>query len=82
MSEEKKTELKINDKDYILEEMTAEQQAMVQHIQVAEQRLAQAKFDADHANVTKDSFINMLTQQLESPVEDAELVEEATDELH
>tara|TARA_R110002167_G_scaffold240558_1_gene445733 strand:+ start:148 stop:396 length:249 start_codon:yes stop_codon:yes gene_type:complete len=82
MSEEKKTELKINDKDYILEDMTEEQQMMVQHIQVAEQRLAQAKFDADHANVTKDSFINMLTQQLENPVEDAELVDEAVDELN
>ena len=82
MSEEKKTELKINDKDYILEDMTEEQQMMVQHIQVAEQRLSQAKFDADHANVTKDSFINMLTQQLENPVEDAELVDEVVDELN
>ena len=80
MSDAKKTELKVNDKDYILEDMTAEQQAMVQHIQVAEQRLAQAKFDADHANVTKNSFINMLTQQLENPVEDAELVAETVDE--
>jgi hypothetical protein len=32
--------------------------------------------------VTKDSFINMLTQQLENPVEDAELVDEAVDELN
>lgn len=82
MGDKKATPISVNGKDYILEELSEEQQTMVQHIQVSEQRLNQAKFDADNANVTRESFINMLTQQLENPVEDedeaelAEIVEE------
>tara|TARA_R110002153_G_scaffold16193_3_gene57410 strand:+ start:3815 stop:4039 length:225 start_codon:yes stop_codon:yes gene_type:complete len=66
MGDQKATPISINGKDYILEELTAEQQAIIQHVGVAEQRIAQAKFDADSAQVTRDAFMNMLTLQLET----------------
>tara|TARA_R110000803_G_scaffold96978_1_gene165113 strand:- start:36 stop:260 length:225 start_codon:yes stop_codon:yes gene_type:complete len=74
MGDQKATPISINDKDYILEELTAEQQTIIQHVRVAEQRISQAKFDADSAQVTRDAFMNMLTLQLET--------DEAVDEIN
>ena len=41
---------------------------MINHVRVADQTLAQAKFDVDHAQVARDAFMQMLTLQLESDV--------------
>jgi len=68
MGDKKATPISINDKDYIFEELTPEQQTMINHVRVADQTLAQAKFDVDHAQVARDAFMQMLTLQLESDV--------------
>ncbi len=70
--EEVKTPININDKQYFVEDLTQEQQTIINHIRDLDQKVAGAKFNLDQLQVSHSAFVNMLTQQLE--------VEEAVDE--
>ena len=77
MGEDKKTPITINDKEYIIEDMTDEQRVMLNHINDLDRKLSTTAFNMDQLNVGRDAFINMLAQSLESgDVEDAEIVDE------
>ena len=77
MGEDKKTPITINDKEYIIEDMTDEQRVMLNHINDLDRKLSTTAFNMDQLNVGRDAFINMLAQSLESKdVEDAEIVNE------
>ena len=71
-NEEVKTPININDKEYFVEDLTEEQQMIINHIRDLDQKVAGAKFNLDQLQVSHGAFVNMLTQQLE--------VEEAVDE--
>jgi len=71
-SEEVKTPITINSKEYFVEDLTEEQQIIINHIRDLDQKVAGAKFNLDQLQVSHSAFVNMLTQQLE--------VEEAVDE--
>jgi hypothetical protein len=71
-NEEVKTPITINDKEYFVEDLTEEQQMIINHIRDLDQKVAGAKFNLDQLQVSHGAFVNMLTQQLE--------VEEAVDE--
>jgi hypothetical protein len=71
-NEEVKTPININDKEYFVEDLTQEQQIIINHIRDLDQKVAGAKFNLDQLQVSHSAFVNMLTQQLE--------VEEAVDE--
>ena len=71
-TEEVKTPININDKKYFVEDLTEEQQMIINHIRDLDQKVAGAKFNLDQLQVSHGAFVNMLTQQLE--------VEEAVDE--
>ena len=70
--EEVKTPININDKQYFVEDLTQEQQTIINHIRDLDQKVAGAKFNLDQLQVSYGAFVNMLSQQLE--------VEEGVDE--
>jgi hypothetical protein len=71
---EKKPVLTLDDKEYIIEDMTDEQKAMVNHINDLQNKQNTNQFMADQLSVGKEAFINMLRNALEEPeVIEAEL---------
>lgn len=72
MGEKKTTPITINDTEYTLEDMTPEQQAMVNHVADLDRKISSTQFNLDQLSVGRQAFMNMLTQQLEV----AEAVEE------
>ena len=64
MGKDKKTPITINGKEYIVEDMTPEQQTMVNHIADLERKLNTAQFNMDQLRVGRDAFVNILTAKL------------------
>jgi hypothetical protein len=67
MSEKKTTSVVIDDKPYVYEEMSPQQQTMVNHISDLDRKIATARFNLDQLQVGKDAFVNMLKADLEKP---------------
>jgi len=76
MAKDKKEKpvLNLDDKEYIIEDMTDEQKMMVNHINDLQNKQNTNQFMADQLSVGKEAFINMLRKALEEPeeVEEAE----------
>lgn len=64
-NEDKKTEINIDDKTFFYEDMTLEQQTMVNHIADLDKKINGTKFNLDQLTVGKDAFVNMLKTSLE-----------------
>jgi hypothetical protein len=65
MSEKtKETQITIDDKEYILEEMTPEQQAMVNHIADLERKISSSQFNLEQLQFGKSAFVNALKDSL------------------
>ena len=66
MAKEKKEKpvLNLDDKEYIIEDMTDEQKMMVNHINDLQNKQNTNQFMADQLSVGKEAFINMLKQSL------------------
>ena len=64
---EKKEPQKLNlfDKEYLLDDLTDEQKAMVNHIADLENKISGTAFNLDQLNVGKEAFINRLKKSLE-----------------
>ena len=71
MAKEKKEKpvLNLDDKEYIIEDMTDEQKMMVNHINDLQNKQNTNQFMADQLSVGKEAFINMLRKALEEPEE-------------
>jgi hypothetical protein len=69
MGKNEKTPIVIDDVEYQYQDMTAEQQTMVNHIADLERKLASAQFNLDQLRVGKDAFVGMLKQSLSSEKE-------------
>jgi len=63
---EKKPVLNLDDKEYIIEDMTDEQKMMVNHINDIQNKQNSNQFIADQLAVGKEAFINMLRESLNS----------------
>jgi len=76
MAKDKKEKpvLNLDDKEYVIEDMTDEQKMMVNHINDLQNKQNTNQFMADQLSVGKEAFINMLRKALEEPeeVEEAE----------
>ena len=70
MGKDKKTPITVNDVEYIFEDMTPQQQTMVNHIHDLDRKIAGAQFSIEQLNVGKAAFINMLKQSLETKDEE------------
>jgi len=66
---EKKPVLNLDDKEYIIEDMTDEQKMMVNHINDIQNKQNSNQFIADQLSVGKEAFINMLRESLAKPEE-------------
>lgn len=62
----KKTMITVDDVEYVFEDMTPEQQQMVNHIDDLSRKIAGATFSIDQLNVGKAAFVNMLKNALEN----------------
>ena len=67
MAKDKKEKpvLNLDDKEYVIEDMTDEQKMMVNHINDLQNKQNTNQFIADQLSVGKEAFINMLRASLE-----------------
>ena len=67
MAKDKKEKpvLNLDDKEYVIEDMTDEQKMMVNHINDLQNKQNTNQFMADQLSVGKEAFINMLRASLE-----------------
>ena len=72
--EKEKPVLNLDDKEYVIEDMTDEQKLMVNHINDLQNKQNTNAFMADQLQVGKEAFINLLRTSLTTEVE-AELEE-------
>ena len=70
---EKEQVITINDTEYKVSDLTNEQLTMVNHINDLDRKLDSAKFNLDQLQIGRNAFMNMLTNSLENPVEEAEV---------
>ena len=73
MGEKKTTPIVIDDVEYTFEDMTPQQQAMVNHCNDLDRKIRSAQFNLDQLSVGKDAFVKMLVDNLNK----AEVVEES-----
>ncbi len=66
MGKNEKTPIIIDDVEYQYEDMTPEQQALVNHCADLERKLSAAKFNVDQLEVGRAAFVNMLTGSLQT----------------
>jgi hypothetical protein len=66
MGKDKKTPVMIDGIEYQFEDMTQEQQALVNHVADLDRKLASARFNVDQLQVGRNAFMGMLTEALKS----------------
>ena len=64
MENTKQTPITINDVEYILEDMTEEQQAMVNHVADLDRKIRSSRFNLEQLQFGRDAFMNALTSNL------------------
>ena len=69
MGEKKTNPVTIDGVEYIVEDMTPEQQTLLNHVIDLERKLNSAKFNIDQLQVGRDAFFNLLKTSLEKPEE-------------
>ena len=65
MGEKKTTPIVIDDVEYQFEDMTQEQQLLVNHVADLDRKIGSARFNLDQLQVGRDAFMGMLKQSLE-----------------
>ena len=66
MGEKKTNPVTIDGVEYIFEDMTPEQQTLLNHVVDLERKLNSAKFNVDQLQVGRDAFFTMLKKSLET----------------
>ena len=67
MGEKKTTPITIDDVEYVFENMTQEQQLLVNHVADLDRKIASTQFNLDQLSVGKQAFVKMLKDKLEAP---------------
>lgn len=60
----KKTSITVDDKEYFFEDMTQEQQAIVNHLADLDRKIGSSQFNLDQLNVGRNAFVNLLKESL------------------
>jgi hypothetical protein len=60
----KKTSITIDDVEYFYEDMTQEQQVLVNHLADLDRKISSSQFNLEQLNVGKNAFINLLKDTL------------------
>jgi len=69
MGKNEKTPISIDGVEYQLEDMTSEQQILVNHVADLDRKLSSARFNVDQLQVGRDAFFAMLKTELENKPE-------------
>jgi hypothetical protein len=72
MAEKKTTPIVIDDKEYTFEDMTAEQQEMVNHVADLDRKLQSTRFNMTQLEGGRKFFIDMLKESLANTPENAQ----------
>ncbi len=70
MAENKNT-ITINGTEYTEDQLTDQQKVMVNHVSDLDRKIGSTQFNLDQLNVGREAFVNMLTQSLEKPAQEA-----------
>lgn len=65
MAEKKTNTIMIDDVEYIYEDMTEKQQALVNHVADLDRKINSTAFNLDQLSVGKGAFLEMLKKDLE-----------------
>ena len=71
MGKNEKTPVNIDGIEYKYEDMTQEQQILLNHVADLDRKLDSAKFNVDQLQVGRNAFFGMLKQALEAKADDA-----------
>ena len=74
-----KTTITINDQPFYLEDMTMEQQAMVNHVQDLDRKMNTSRFNLEQLQFGRDAFMTALTASLQQEPGEANNAEEIQD---
>jgi hypothetical protein len=69
MGKNEKTPITVNDKEYLFEDLTDQQQAMVNHINDLDRKLSSARFNLDQLAFGREAFISALATSLNAEVD-------------
>ena len=72
MGKDKKTPIVVNDVEYMFEDMTQEQQLLVNHVADLDRKIGSTQFNLDQLSVGKQAFIKLLEESLAKPTETIE----------
>jgi restriction endonuclease S subunit len=72
MGEKKTTPITIDDVEYVFEDMTPEQQALVNHCLDLDRKIGSTQFNLDQLQVGKQAFIQLLKEKLAAQPETVE----------
>ena len=64
----KKNQVTIDEVEYAFEDMTTEQQSMVNHLIDLDRKIGSSQFNLDQLNVGKQAFLTMLRESLKVEV--------------
>ena len=70
MAENKNT-ITINGTEYTEDQLTDQQKVMVNHVSDLDRKIGSTQFNLDQLNVGREAFVNMLTQSLDQPAQEA-----------
>ncbi len=77
MGKNEKTPITVNDREYFVEDLSDQQQAMVNHISDLDRKMGSMRFNLDQLAFGREAFVSALTQSLSteevSDTEDAEV---------
>ena len=76
MGKNEKTPITVNDKEYLIDDMTDKQRALLNHVNDLGRKMDNAQFNLDQLAVGRQKFVELLADALENPeeVEEAEVV--------
>ena len=72
MGKNEKTPITINDKEYFVEDLTQDQQTMLNHINDLDRKLSSVRFNLDQLAIGREAFVNMLAKSVEETEEQSE----------
>lgn len=67
MGEKKTTPITIDDVEYVFEDMTPEQQTLVNHCLDLDRKISSTQFNLDQLTVGKQAFVQLLKEKLAAP---------------
>jgi hypothetical protein len=64
MGKDKQTPITIDNVEYVYEDLTAEQQTLVNHCVDLDRKINSTKFNLDQLSIGKEAFVNLLKNSL------------------